>query len=531
MANKRRIILYIISFSLAFIIAFSEVITYLTHTNETNIGKCVQLLKAVAYIMFIAIYSFYFKSKQNDKRILKGSMFVFILLIFWNIFKIVRWNTNDDFSAEIMWYLYYIPIIFIPISYFYLFISLSFFHSIKKRIVVFSILITGILLALLVLTNHWHNYVFKIGIDDYTYNFGYYIVVGFITAVVIASFALAILSALRQKAATKKGLIALFTETALIILFYILYFFKVTKDLPVIDDITAITTIYLLLLNNTMIYAGLLPVSLEHRNIFYKSNLRLVLTDDNGNIFDKTKSLSNIDKNIIDTMKDKNSIMDDTILITKKKILNGYIYSEKDLTSIIQLKNNIEENKKNLEERLKLKIKSKELSESIIKEKYRNEVYAIFNSMVKELTKDIKFIEETREDDQLKLKQISLILIYLKRTCIFSVFKDANELRPADDLTLALHEVIEYLKKMDINCNILFYEKELTNKNVLDIYTGLYSLIFLAIKNNYKDLFIRINKKNNIFEIIMSIEGANYIEGLDNQIIDDTTLIVKKVIA
>ena len=531
MANKRRIILYIISFGLAFVFALTEIIIYINHKSETNINDSVQLLKAVAYISFIAIYSFYFKSKQNDKRILKGSMFVFILLIMWNIVKITRWNTKDDFSAEIMWYLYYIPIIFIPISYFYLFISLSFFHSAKKRFVVFSILITGILLSILVITNHWHNFVFKLGIDDYSYNFGYYIIVSFVSLVVIASLVLAILSALNQKAATRRGLIALFVETALIIIYYVLYFFRFTKGLPVIDDITSITTIYLLLLNNTMIYAGLLPVSLEHRKIFYKSNLRLVLTDDYGNIYDKTKSLSNIDSNIISSMNDKNNMMDGNILITKKKILNGYIYSEKDLSSIVQLKNNIEESKKNLEERLKLKIKTKELSESIIKEKYRNEVYDKFNSMVKELTKDIKFIEETREDDQLKIKQISLILIYLKRTCIFSVFKDANELRDSDDLTLALHEVMEYLKKMDINCNILFVEKTVTNKNVLDIYTGLYSLIFLAIKNNYKDLFFKINKLDNKFEIIMSIEGANYIDGLDNQIIDDTTLIVKKVIA
>ena len=293
---------------------------------------------------------------------------------------------------------------------------------------------------------------------------------------------------------------------------------------------TSVVTIFFLAFNNSMIYCGLLPVSLEHRKIFYNSDLRLVLTDVNGKIFDKTKSLSNINEDIINKMQDKQTMMDNDILITKKRIRYGYIYSEKDLSTIINLRKEIENNKKNLEERIQLKSKTKEIQENIIKEKYRNQLYNNFNEKVKEVSKDIKIIEESNLDNEEKIKQISLILIYLKRTCIFSIFKDKDEIRETNDLTLALHELIEYLKKLGINCNILFTEQYLTNKNLLDIYVWVYSLIDISRKNNYKNLFFRISKYNNI-EITLSIDNATYIPGLDNQVIEDSTLIVKKVIS
>ena len=71
----------------------------------------------------------------------------------------------------------------------------------------------------------------------------------------------------------------------------------------------------------------------------------------------------------------------------------------------------------------------------------------------------------------------------------------------------------------------------MTNKNILDTYVFVYSLIDIARKNNYKDLFFRIVKVDNNIEITLSIDNATYIDGLENQILEDQTLIVKKVIS
>jgi hypothetical protein len=182
MANKRRVILYIISFVLLFIFtSFELIIHYFFNKQESSIDPYFQMLKSITYISFIAIYMFYMKSKLNDKRIIRGVMLVLTLLICWNIFKIIRWNYDGNkFVEKFLWYLYYFPIIFIPISYFYLFTSISFFHTWKKRAAVSSIVGTGVLLLIFVCTNSLHNLVFKIKDNgDYSYNFGYILVMAF----------------------------------------------------------------------------------------------------------------------------------------------------------------------------------------------------------------------------------------------------------------------------------------------------------------------------------------------------------------
>ena len=536
MANKRRIILYVVAFALVLFYVILEF--FLSKSNSEDLPSIyasVQRLKSITYISFISIYMFYLNSKLNDKRIIRSMMIISMLLIFWHIMKITRWDmTNDPKTTNFFWYLFYIPIIFIPISYLYLFTSLSFFHTKKKRAIITTILLIGTLLSALVITNNFHNLVFiinKTNPSKYTYNFGYFIVVGYCAIISIIAATMGVIGAFRVKSLTKKGIMWLCLEILGILIYFVLYALNIVTEIDPIDDLTAATTIFLLLFNNTMIYAGVLPVSLEHRKIFYKSHLALVITDENGHIYDKTKYLSNINEETIKLMEDKNSLLKGNISITKKKIKAGYIYYERDLESIINLKKEIEENKKNLESRIELKLKTKELKEEIIKNQYRNDVFDKFNNKVKEVTNDIKQIEESDLDNKTKIKEISLILIYLKRACLFSVFNDSDEIRSTSDLTLALHELIEYLKKLDMNCNILFTENELSNSAILAIYVEVYSFIVIARKNNYKNLFIRVVKVSDNIEIVLSINNANYIEGLESQIIEDGTLIAKKVIS
>ncbi|MBR3617096.1 MAG: hypothetical protein IKN46_00305, partial [Acholeplasmatales bacterium] len=290
MANKRRIILYVIAFALVlFFIALEFFISQVRTDDLPSIYVSVQRLKSITYISFISIYMFYLNSKLNDKRIIRSMMIISILLIFWHIIKITKWDmTYKPEISNLFWYLFYIPIIFIPVSYLYLFTSLSFFHTKKKRAIIATILLIGTLLSIFVITNNYHNFVFiinKTNPSKYTYNFGYFIVAGYCAIISIIAGIMGVIGAFRVKSLTKKGIMWLSLETLGILVYFVLYALDIVTEIDPIDDLTAATTIFILLFNNTMIYAGVLPVSLEHRKIFYKSHLALVITDENGHIY------------------------------------------------------------------------------------------------------------------------------------------------------------------------------------------------------------------------------------------------------
>ena len=75
-------------------------------------------------------------------------------------------------------------------------------------------------------------------------------------------------------------------------------------------------------------------------------------------------------------MEDNSSVYIDDILVTKKKISGGYIYYEKDLSSFLSLKKELEENKETLEKRIEDQRKTSEIKEEIVKRQYLNEINA-----------------------------------------------------------------------------------------------------------------------------------------------------------
>ena len=251
MANKRRIILYVIAFALVlFFIALEFFISQVRTDDLPSIYVSVQRLKSITYISFISIYMFYLNSKLNDKRIIRSMMIISILLIFWHIIKITKWDmTYKPEISNLFWYLFYIPIIFIPVSYLYLFTSLSFFHTKKKRAIIATILLIGTLLSIFVITNNYHNFVFiinKTNPSKYTYNFGYFIVAGYCAIISIIAGIMGVIGAFRVKSLTKKGIMWLSLETLGILVYFVLYALDIVTEIDPIDDLTAATTIFIL---------------------------------------------------------------------------------------------------------------------------------------------------------------------------------------------------------------------------------------------------------------------------------------------
>ncbi len=118
-------------------------------------------IKSISYICFISAYAFYIRTKMYDKRIIRSQIIIMVLLIAWNILKVVRWQSNvEEDLRNVLWYLYYIPMIFIPITYFYLFYSINYDTSKLKRIIVTIIVSIGVALSAIILTNNEHGLIF-----------------------------------------------------------------------------------------------------------------------------------------------------------------------------------------------------------------------------------------------------------------------------------------------------------------------------------------------------------------------------------
>ena len=112
-------------------------------------------------ILALAIYTIWITLlyiRIFDKTLKKYVLSIGVLLGFWMVVRMLKTYTTG-YATEILWYLYYIPLLMIPTFYYNCSSYLINSKNKKRRI---ATIIISTILFLLVITNSIHNIVFKI---------------------------------------------------------------------------------------------------------------------------------------------------------------------------------------------------------------------------------------------------------------------------------------------------------------------------------------------------------------------------------
>ena len=117
------------------------------------------------------------------------------LMVFWFIIRSMKYYFISDVgTARQLWYLYYLPMLFIPLFSLFAAISLGESKDFKLSKKTLMLYIPTVLCLLLVLTNDFHQLVFSFPADEvwtdksYEYALGCYIVVGWEIICAMAAF-------------------------------------------------------------------------------------------------------------------------------------------------------------------------------------------------------------------------------------------------------------------------------------------------------------------------------------------------------
>ena len=103
--------------------------------KEYTMNKFITLLFAVLFTMW-TIRLYY---KLYDKKTRRYILFIGILIIFWMIIRIIKGIIDFPFLKRMCWYLYYLPLIFIPTLYYISSMSLLNKISKKNKLIIYSI--------------------------------------------------------------------------------------------------------------------------------------------------------------------------------------------------------------------------------------------------------------------------------------------------------------------------------------------------------------------------------------------------------
>ena len=466
-------------------------------------NKFITLLFAILFTMW-TIRLYY---KLYDKKTRRYILFIGILIVFWMLIRIIRGVTIDINIKRICWYLYYLPLIFIP-TLFYV-CSNSLLSKMNKTRKIFIYLISSILL-ILVLTNDFHELVFKFnnGIyfhNDYNHYIGYYLIFIWIFYLFGGGMIKLAINRLKIKKDLKVFL------PLIVLLLGLIYTYLYILDVPYIREtnMSIVNSVLICLGIELAFYLGLIPNNKKYIQKFFNSNLDMSIISLDGNTKYTTCAFKVVPNFILDDIKNnkvKQTYQKKNIVYDIKKNKDSYVILRKDLTNIFKLKEEMLKQQKELlkqQESMKLEEKTKrELYEIKIRKDTINRVEKKLEEKRLEAKKILMKDDIKRED----LEKVKRIIIYSKKKSMLIISEMNNEIYNEESIKILLNELIVGMSSLNIE-GLVVVKNKMNIKGRIMSY--LYDIVYELIENSKNNaVMIYVFSDNNMVNL-KAVIGTN----------------------
>ena len=466
-------------------------------------NKFITLLFAILFTMW-TIRLYY---KLYDKKTRRYILFIGILIVFWMLIRIIRGVTIDINIKRICWYLYYLPLIFIP-TLFYV-CSNSLLSKMNKTRKIFIYLISSILL-ILVLTNDFHELVFKFnnGIyfhNDYNHYVGYYLIFIWIFYLFGGSMIKLAINRLKIKKDLKVFL------PLIVLLLGLIYTYLYILDVPYIREtnMSIVNSVLICLGIELAFYLDLIPNNKKYIQKFFNSNLDMAIISLDGKTKYTTCSFKVIPNFILDDIKNnkvKQIYQKKNIVYDIKENKDSYVILRKDLTNIFKLKEEMLKQQKELlkqQESMKLEEKTKrELYEIKIRKDTINRVEKKLEEKRLEAKKILMKDDIKRED----LEKVKRIIIYSKKKSMLIISEMNNEIYNEESIKILLNELIVGMSSLNIE-GLVVVKNKMNIKGRIMSY--LYDIVYELIENSKNNaVMIYVFSDNNMVNL-KAVIGTN----------------------
>ena len=462
--------------------------------------------------------------KLYDKKTRRYILIIGTLIIFWMLIRIIKGVIEEPFIERICWYLYYLPLIFIPTLYYISSSSLlGKMNRFKKNIIY---IISSILLSL-VLTNDFHElvFIFNKGIslyDDYTHYIGYYL----ISVWIFYLFGKGLIDLGIYRMKIKKDIKGFLP--------FIIIIIGLSYTILYVLDIPYIRSINMSIVNSTLIcigielafYLDLIPNNSRYITRFLASNLNMAIVSLEGNTKYTTNVFKEIPELIMNDIKNnkvKESYKDNNIIYDIRKNKDSYVILRKDLTSIHNLEKEIKAQRKELlkqQESIKIEEKTKK---ELYKMRIRKDVISKVELNLSKKKNEAKKILMKENISKEEIDKVRRIIIYSKKKSMLMISEINGDTYNEEGIKVLLNELLVSMSSANIKGFISINNKITIKGNTMSL---LYDIIYELIENyNNKSIMIFISKDKNNIKLKTIIDTDKY---LNKNINIDNSIIIKE---
>ena len=439
-----------------------------------QIGFCVNeqldqfftILRAAIYIGLFVAWGISVRSRIIQPQVRRYLTAVSALMIFWMTVRSIRYSLEEAlWVMRHLWYLYYLPMLFIPLLAVFIALSLGKPESFRLPKWTVLLYIPTAALLLLVLTNDLHQLVFRfpedavVWMNEYRYGIVYFPVVGWM--VLCALTALVIMLVKCRVPNSRKVLVLPFVPVVLSVIYGALYIFQLPWLRLIAGDVTVVFCLLIAATLESCIQCGLIQSNTHYNDLLLSCTLRVQLTDPEYQRLLSSRSAEPIPLQIMRQTETGPVRLDGGLRLSGAPVRGGHVLWTEDVSELLEVLEELQDVKDSLEDnnallRAEYTLKAREAH---IAEQDR-----IYNIIQRETAPRIKLLAELTDafetmGDEAQRKQIlgkmAVIGAYLKRRSNLIFLADKTPLFQEKELHLTFGESMDNLELCGITCGLL----------------------------------------------------------------------------
>ncbi len=464
---------------------------------ETSLSIFLSLVRASIYIALFTAWGFSVRYRIIAVYTRFYLSIEAALMVLWMLIRTVKYTFIADPNANrMLWYLYYLPMLLIPLIAIFASLSLGKYSKFKlpKWTIPFSI-VTALLIGL-VMTNDVHQLVFSFPKDavvfsdrDYRYGPGYYTVLGVEGVSILLAFGIMLHRCHRPK--NRKIMLLPAIPVSGMILYTILYITNYAFLKRFAPDLTISFCCLTIFAFESCIGNGLIPVNAHYRELFEHAGFPVCITNQKDEVYMESEHGKALAKKV-EQYREQTEIMPDRkTRISVFPITGGRVFWEEDIAEIQEEIERLQDLQESLKESHTISLEEYRTN----KEKARlEEVNRIYDKMqmetsgclnkIQQLLKELSE-EAAEEKERQLLGKIAVYGAYFKRrNNLLFVAETQKRIRGAE-LTFCLRESFAALAYLEIKTS---YEVEEQGDFSLYDIIRIYDLFQEVIEETLDDL-------------------------------------------
>lgn len=473
-------------------------------------GVYVSYIRAALYLLLFSLWGFSIDRRIIQTQALHCLRLTAALMLVWLVLRTLKYEVVTDLTvARYIWYLYYLPLLFIPLLGVYIALSLGKSDEFRLTGRIGALAIIPSTLFLLVITNDLHQqmFAFSSGVpgepDNSSYTHGpvYFCCLGWM--VICLFFSLILLLKKSRVPCVKKKKIIPFVIGCATVIYGILYLSGLPAVRRWFGDMNVMFCLLYAAIYESCIRCRMIQSNTGYVELFEATTLAACIADRNGNIVLRSRAA---DEDMVCPQDGLQIIRSNGIRISSAPISGGYAVWQDNVEPLTELRAKLSENKtkikNNKEKLLEAYLIQKKLNELTEKNRIYDELETKYGKQIVRIGQLLKQCEGAEPVEiQNLMKRILLLGTYIKRGANLYFLSLEYEFLPQQELRLTVDEAVGAMTVCGTECSVVYHTtKPMLSSEVvrlLDLLKlvaettipGLYSL-FISVSDSEMDLSV-----------------------------------------